>query len=382
MSGGGSYDKDRRQVSGGGSIRQFKDADISGEAAMNGTRRTYFDLIRIAACFLVIVVHVSSVPATACPVDTFDYQAGVAYNTLAIVSPALFFMLSGALFLHPASGKVTLKQIWGKYILRLTVAYIFWSNLFTFVAWAPYYTFSWGTVKLFVKEFFTGTPMYHLWFIPAIVAIYMVLPLLQAAFAERRNCRYYLLLFLVVQVLLPTLQKLELPNFNMLLQPYSRIPFFLCMGNVGYFVLGYYLSTEAFTRRARRAVYILGVAGTVAAVGMEEYISVRQNMQTAIFSDLFSLNTLLLACAVFVGARYAPWRLDRAAVPLEKLSRLTFGIYLVHPLFINIMADRCAFLDEINVILRIPIAAAAIFLCSAPVAWCISKIPVVGKYIA
>lgn len=348
---------------------------------MKNVRQTYLDVIRIVACFLVIVVHVSSIPVTSSATDTLDYQIGVVYNTLSIVSPALFFMLSGALFLNPASKKVAVKQIWGKYILRLAIAYVFWSNFFTFIAWRPYYTLSWNTVKLFLKEFFTGVPMYHLWFIPAIIAIYMILPLLQEAFAEKKNCMYYLLLFLVVQVILPTIQKFDIPNVNIFFQLYSRVPFVLCIGYVGYFVLGYYLSTEDFTCRTRRTVYALGVIGLGAAVGIEEYISIQQNTQTLMFNDLFSINTMLLACAIFVGARYAPWKINKAEFLLEKISRLTFGIYLIHPLFMNIIMNQFTILEKINIILRIPVTAAIIFLCSAIVTWCISKIPIVKKYI-
>lgn len=349
---------------------------------MSGTRRPYFDVIRIAACFLVIVVHVSAAPTTDCPVASFDYRVGAAYNTLSIAAPALFFMLSGALFLNPGSKKVTVKQLWGKYILRLVIAYVVWSNLFTIIICSPYYSLSWDTVLVYAKAFFISPPMYHLWFLPAMIAIYMVLPLLQAAFAEKRNCQYFLLLFLAVQVILPTIQKLEIPYVDTALnQLYTRVPFVLCMGYVGYFVLGYYLSVEDFTGRMRKILYGLGAGGFAAAVGIEEYLSVRRNLQTPVFSDLFSLNTLFLACAVFVGARYAPWKMDKAARPLEKLSRLTFGIYLVHPLFVDLLAAKCAFLKHINMVIRIPLSAAFIFLCSAAVSWCLSKLPVVRKYL-
>lgn len=346
------------------------------------SRIVYLDMLRIIACLLVIAVHVSSKQIYVFPPDSFDFQVSQFFNTFSIAAPAIFFMISGAVFLKPGLKDIPVKKLWGRYILRMVIAYVFWSYLYTFITWFPYYTFSLETLKAFILEFFNGVPMYHMWFIPVIIAIYMVLPFLKPAFADKQRCRYYLWLFLAVQILIPTVFKFDIPHGHLLQAIYTRIPYFLCTGHVGYFVLGYYLSTEEFSRNKRRAIYALGILGLAAAAGMDGYFSVRQNKPVLLFDELFSLNTFLLAAALFVAFRYISWKEEGLfAKCAARVSKLTFGIYLIHPLFMDLLFDHCPFLLHLPAIVWIPVIAIAAFAASLAAIWIVSKIPIVNKYL-
>lgn len=344
-------------------------------------RIIYYDIIRIAACLLVITVHVSSNQLYSFSPKSFDYQVSQFYNTLSISAPAMFFMLSGALFLNLDAKDIPIKKLWGKYILRMVVSYVFWSYLYTFLIWLPYYSFSFETVKAYILEFFNGVPMYHMWFIPALISIYMVLPFLKPAFADKQRCKYYLCLFTVIQIVIPTVFKFDLPHENLFQVLYTKIPYLLCIGYVGYFILGYFLSTEEFGKKMRIVIYALGIMSLMAAVGIDGYLSARQNTAVLMFNDLFSLNSFLVVTAVFVAFRYIPWKTNKVTKAASKLSKLTFGIYLIHPLFMQMIFEHCPYLLEFSAIVWIPAIAVATFLCSAIVIWIISKIPIVNKYL-
>lgn len=342
----------------------------------------YFDVIRVVACFLVILVHISANKIKDLPTNSLDYPVSVFFNTLSISAPAIFFMLSGAIFLNPKFPAISVKKLWGKYILRMAVAYVFWSYLYTFIFWLPYYTFSFETVKAYIKEFFTGASMYHMWFIPAIISIYMVLPLLKSSFADKQRCKYYLLLFTVIQILIPTIQIFDFPYKYLLDSVYSRIPYLLCIGYVGYFVLGYYLSIEEFSPKTRIILYASGILSLFAAVGIDVYHSMSQDsVAVLMMNDMFSLNSFFLAAAIFVGFRHIPWHRIKTIRVISKLAKLTFGIYLVHPFFLNIILEHCPFLFQLPAIVWIPIMGMAIFFCSTIVSWIIYKIPVANKYL-
>ena len=340
----------------------------------------YLDILRVIACLLVILVHVSAKQLDAFSPKSFDYQISQFFNTFSIASPAIFFMLSGALFLNPASKDISIKKLWGRYILRMVVSYVFWSCLYTFIIWLPYYTFSAETVKAFILEFFKGVPMYHLWFIPAIISIYMVLPFLKPAFADTHRCRYYLGLFMVIQIFLPTLLKFDLPHGDLIQSLYMRTPYLLCIGYVGYFVLGYFLSVEKISRKTRMIIYAAGILALAAAVGVDGYLSVRQNNAVLLFNDLFALNSFLVVSAMFVAFRHIPWKKNRFTKAVTKLSKLTFGIYLLHPFIMQMLFGHCPFLLKLPAIVWIPTTTVAIFLCSTVVIWVISKIPIANKY--
>lgn len=341
----------------------------------------YFDVIRVVACFFVIVVHVSANQLTALNPKSFDFQVSQFMNTLSLTAPAVFLMLSGALFLNPDLMNVSIKQLWGKHILRMAISYVFWSYLYTFIIWLPYYSFSLETVKAFALEFFYGVPMYHMWFIPAIISIYMVLPLLKPAFADKRRCKYFLILFFVIQILIPTILKFDFPHKNLMKIAYSRIPFLLCIGYVGYFVLGYYLSVEKISKKMRIVTYASGILGLLAAAGINGYFSVRQNASVLPLDDIFSLNGFLFASAVFVAFRHVPWKTSKYTKYVSKLSKLTFGIYLLHPIIMDFFFHKCPFLLKLPAIVWIPAIAAATFLLCTVIAWILSKIPIVNKYL-
>lgn len=344
-------------------------------------RIIYLDILRIAACYFVIVVHVSANRLSVLPRDSFDFQVSLFLNTLAITAPALFFMLSGAVFLNPASPELSIKKLWSKYILRMAVSYVFWSFLYTFITWCPYYTLSLETVKAYILEFFTGTPMYHMWFIPTIISIYMVLPFLRPAFADKQRCKYYLVLFAIIQFLIPTVLVLDFSHIYLLESIYSKIPYLLCVGYVGYFVLGHYLNTEDFNKNTRILIYVLGILSLVIETGINSYISLDANTTDYRMGSMFSICTLLFLSAVFVAFRYTSWKAERLIKIVSGLSKLTFGIYLIHPLFLNIFFNNCSFLFELPALIWIPVITTATFLCGAIVIWIISKIPVANKYL-
>lgn len=344
-------------------------------------RIIYLDIIRIVACFFVIVVHASSNQLYNYPPKSFDFQVSQFFNTLSITAPAIFFMISGALFLNPDAKDIPIKKLWGKYILRMAVAYVFWSYFFTFTIWLPYYTLSFETVKAYILEFFNGIPMYHMWFILAIITIYMVLPFLRPAFAEKQRCKYYLCLFIVIQILIPTVLEFDFPHKHLIQSVYSRIPFFFCISYLGYYVLGYYLSVENISRKMRIIIYGLGVLGLMTAVVIHGYSSVRHNTATLRLNNLFSFNSFLFAAAVFVAFRYAPWKTAKHAKAISRLSNLTFGIYLIHPLYLKMVFNHFSFLLKAPAIVWIPAAALVTFLCSTVTIWVVSKIPIVNKYL-
>lgn len=347
----------------------------------NRERVIYLDVIRVVACFLVIIVHVSANHLDVYPTTSINFQASAVYNTLSISAPAIFFMISGALFLNPKSKDIPVKKLWCKYIFRMVVSYVFWSYLFTFIIWFPYCTWSFKTIKLYLKEFFVRDPMYHMWFIPAIIAIYMILPLLKPTFADIRRCRYFLILFFIIQIVIPTLLRIEVPYHDTLKNLYSRIPFVMCIGYLGYFVLGYYLSAEDFSKRFRYIIYAISILGSVTAFVMNGCISVSRNTTKLVLSDIYALNCALFAVAVYMAFRYIPWKTGRFTTFVTKLSRLTFGIYLIHPLCLNQLGEWCPFLDQLPAAFGIPLIAAIVFSICAVIVWFLSKIPFVNNFL-
>ena len=118
-------------------------------------REYAFDYMRVAAAFMVMIVHVAAQSWYKTDIHSFEWIVMNFYHCFIVrVDVPLFVMISGSLFL---SKDVPLKKIFSKYILRIITAFLFWSFI--------YAVYSYSRTKNFnksVDEFIRGH--YHMWF--------------------------------------------------------------------------------------------------------------------------------------------------------------------------------------------------------------------------
>ena len=96
---------------------------------MTKAPRNYsIDLLRILACFAVVMAHVIGVPIMqqkALP-GTFDYNLCLFLIGVRRWGVPIFLMITGFFMLDPVK-EVTLKKLYTKNTLRILTALIFWS---------------------------------------------------------------------------------------------------------------------------------------------------------------------------------------------------------------------------------------------------------------
>ncbi|MEG2929604.1 MAG: acyltransferase family protein, partial [Oscillospiraceae bacterium] len=89
-------------------------------------RIVYLDLLRIFSIFCMILLHVSASKWYTTSVNSFEWQVLNIYDILVRFCVPVFVMISGAFFLD-ANREYTIKKLFSKNILRIIVAFIFWS---------------------------------------------------------------------------------------------------------------------------------------------------------------------------------------------------------------------------------------------------------------
>ena len=67
---------------------------------------------------------------------------------------------------------------------------------------------------------------------------------------------------------------------------------------------------------------------------------------------------------------------------IYSLSKLTFGIYLIHVLILRILYQFGFSISLFHPIVSVPIVALATFIFAALLIWIVRKIPVIGTYVA
>lgn len=101
------------------------------------------------------------------------------------------------------------------------------------------------------------------------------------------------------------------------------------------------------------------------------------------FYNYDSPNVALMSVAVFVLFRYVLGVSDERSrrQRMSGVARISFGIYLVHDLFIMLLRHFGITPLSFSPILSVPVLTAVVFLCSFAVAWALSKIPFLGRYL-
>ena len=292
-------------------------------------RRTELDLCRIFACLLILMIHAAADIYHALPLSGAAFFAVTFLSTLSRAGLPLFFMLTGTLLL--SREKLDVKQNFRHRVLRYTGMYYLWSLLYALARASS------GALEGpsdFLYAVIAGH--YHLWFLPAMVMVCLFLPVVHAALHGRNlDGRYIVGLFLFLGVFLvncnltpdpaPVLYRFT-QNFSLDYLPY-----------LGYSVWGWYLSKREYSRRTLLLAPLAFLAVTLAASVLNRWYSLYKNTADGWLFHFFSLPTFLEATAAYCFFLAMKGRAIRRVKLVTELSACTLGVYLLHPLMINVL---------------------------------------------
>lgn len=265
---------------------------------VNNMRKVGLDIARIIAMIAVIGVH------------TISHYVG----PIVSMCVGLFVIISGSLIMD--NNKEFDYKKWIKSILRIVVAFIFWSTIYTILL------YPWEGLYSFLHQVMCGH--YHLWFCYMIVGVYLTIPILKYIKKNRNLYLYLFTLLLILSIILPTLEKIT-PFFG-IMQPLEWLRIFRNMEYVFYFMLGDILVSEVKSIKLNVAIILSG------------FISLALIYLLA-GSDDTDLRTVLYAASLFIIINKGGSLIKNIKIcnVLQFLSKQCFTVYLVHVLIIEYM---------------------------------------------
>lgn len=340
-------------------------------------RIVYLDYLRVFATFAVILIHLASQNWEDADVNRLTWQLFNGWDSLVRWAVPVFVMISGAVFL---SREPSVKAIFTKYIPRLVTAYLFWSILYAL------------TARLEKAEFLPRviTGYYHMWFIPMIISLYISIPILKRITASESVTRYYLAAAFAAGFLCPALVQLcrdfggaYLVKLSYAFEElFSSMHFDLVLGYTGYFIAGFCLHNRTLSKKVRWAVYLAGLGGFAATWLLTACLSLRLQTPVDQYYGHFTINVLLESLAVFVWFRYHPPKLEKLNALMARLSRYSFGAYLVHFLVMD-QLDELLGLNTLSFhpLISVPALGLLVFVVSFAISWVLNSIPLLKKFI-
>jgi surface polysaccharide O-acyltransferase-like enzyme len=320
------------------------------------------ELLRIVAAFFVVMIHASGSGSL----------AGIFYDGIARFSVPVFVISSGYYMLARRQDGRKLAKKCGRLFLLLLV----WS--------AIYYGYNllcggtYGGLRELVTYLLTQ-PV-HLWYLYAAMTLYLFTPMLYVfcANATRREERYALgVTFLLGSVVL-ILLRADCSAVLATVIDKMKVPYTL--GFVCLYLLGDYLRKYDLCRRTRWLLYAAGLLGTAFTV-LGTWKLPAYGMPSDLLLSFFAPNVMAAGAAVFVLIRqlYArrPIRSDRIRAWVHRLADCTLGIYLLHPLILQILQRTVEpLLLSTRPCFLIPQRTVLAFLLSAILVYLIRKVPV------
>lgn len=362
------------------------EGDIVGNIKRIEKPRTYYlDYLRIFATFAVIVIHVCAQNWYSVTPDSEYFNMFNIFNSAVRWCVPVFVMISGALFLDNDKPLKT-STIYSKYILRLVIAFLFWSAIY---AW---YTCSiTKTYDNYFYLFIEGS--FYMWYLIMIIGLYILIPLLREITKSKKATEYFIVIGTIFTIIIPRIMSflniLKIEKIAKLQTSVQAIlndmNFHFTLGYVLYFVLGYYLAKYGMPKLMRYFSYFLGPLSYIATVILTAKNTDRIGKASEYFLDYMSINVFLMSIFVFVFAKYVLSKLTPKKTMSKfilALSKYSFGVYLVHILVLNILRDKfhfttLSFPPEITV----PVIALLIIIVSYIISAIINHIPLLKKYI-
>lgn len=349
---------------------------------MSQSRIPYIESLRCIAAFAVLVLHVVCTPFGSCSNAYSEAEAFLVrlLRNLMNWGVPVFVMITGALLVNPQKA-LPLKKLFFKYIRRFVLAIIVFCTLFSLMELVfSEREISIGIFARAVLNTAKAKSWDHTWYLYMTVGLYALLPLFRTfAFGlesmQKDDGKNILICVLCVMFFVSSVVP-YLSFFVDFKNDFPGISIYLF-----YLVLGYAVEKWNFSLPNKISVLILVIYVL--------YICLIQLSPAFLMENNAALNTLgndspfvvLAAFSIFSLCKNLSGKKEEGKIPAF-FSPLTFGIYIIHPVAVNLCykvlhltPDRISF--PLSLILTLIITA----VFSAAGTWILRKIPFVRKYL-
>ncbi|MGF7080100.1 acyltransferase [Mucilaginibacter sp. UYCu711] len=337
----------------------------------------WINSLRLIALFAVIMLHVSAIPLGQYGhVSTATWLAADFYNALVRFAVPVFVMITGALTLHR---DYELGAFLKKRLSRVVVPFLFWSLVYVGYSWyieeISFDADTWTNIKQVLHQLKYGSS-YHLWYVYMLIGLYFFIPIISKFVrnATKREIEYFLGMWLIIMFISQPI----IMRFN----PQVDLHYFA--GYAGYLVLGHYLTFNInYSKGLVRWMWVLFFS-VLMLIFTGTYLLYKYTTLITLLYEPLGPAIVLLASSVFLLGRFTKLQLPPILLKAKNFAcEYNFGIYLSHALVLYFLDDPFGISFKLcTPIISIPVTAIICFILSLLVVWLLSKLPVIGKWLA
>lgn len=282
----------------------------------------WMDELRAIATLAVVLLHVSSYFISNNSLGSDEWWSGNIYESITRFSVPIFFMLSGALAINGA--KEQPKIFLAKKTKRILLPLIVWSIFFSVInVFKNIYLGKEIIPTELLLSLLVGDAYYHLWFLYTLFILCLLSPLLQTLYKKSPSKCFHLsvcaiLAFSIIEIFL-AVEGTEIQQAHPFILPFFFLP---------YYIIGSGLARIKLKHIVMNILPIIILFLALLIMLIARFFSL------SLAYSYLSLPVALFASSVFLF--YSNKKKSCSNQIFKILSPYYFGVYLLHPFFIEI----------------------------------------------
>ncbi len=286
--------------------------------------RNDISLMRLLSTIAVILLHTCNTLSNNCEIfklNTKQYLFFSSLNYSLNWAVPLFFMISGV-FLLDEKREIKYEKIFMRYIKRIVLALFIFGipfSMLEIISTEKEITFL-IPIKA-ILNVLEGNSWDHLWYLYSLMGIYLILPILRTVIkaVPHNNLIIFMKIVLVMNFVLPFIEQITNVKIAFKLPISGFSVFYLFLGKL----LDDKLPRYVKDKKKNLVVIFFTIIGIV----FIDYIFMPHGEKLFTYNSpiIVILSVMIFSTLRGIQIRKSIWKVDR----------LCFGVYLIHPLFIN-----------------------------------------------
>ncbi|EFE8270768.1 acyltransferase [Escherichia coli] len=329
--------------------------------------------LRVFAIFMVVVIHVTAGYVTFADTNPSFYGSTLWWSanildSFSRWSVPVFVMLSGYFLINGTDSTISFYK---KRMTRILIPVLAWTMIY--ITWTIFKSYIKGDLTLGVitsiKQLLAGKPYYHMWFLYMIPFLYIITPFLRKIITKSSDNEVTILI-----VICSALPLINLIYNNVVGMENNKPQFFMItfLNYIGYFVIGGVFRAKKTEKLCMCTIFTL-ISLIITAILAYKFGRVY-------FYDYLSLNVFISSVLIFAICSSIN---GGESLLSKKLASLTLGVYLIHPIFIELYSYLLRHLLKINAfsIVYMLFMIVVVFASSLAASLIISKLKYLNKII-
>ncbi len=334
----------------------------------------WLDNSRVLSMFAVVFAHAASSVIARSAVGSESWIIANFYCSVGRWCVPVFIMISGALLLDPGRNE-SMRTFYKKRLSRILWPILFWSifySLWTYLNGAAAGNPPAATVL--AKKLLIGNSYYHMWFIYMMLGLYVFTPLFRKITLHSTNSE--LLPLTAIMFFIASVNALHNAVY-----PPNGLNLFInwFIYYTPYFLMGHILRRAAIQPPKPVLISIFGLSFLATALGFH-FAGVKISMTVgSFFYD--SMSPALISMAICMVFLFKTWERPICSQGVaQKLASLTMGVYLIHPVSLEVV-EQIPKVVDFHPLISIPIVGFSAILVSFAAVWILSQAPYLKRIV-